>query len=138
MKSLPTLAAVLAAGLTLAGCVSAVENKEDMLSAAGFVPKPATTPAQVASLKSLPPHKFSMQTKNGKTIYIYPDPTVCNCLYVGSQSDFQQYQQMMYKQHLANEQEMAAMINEDIVDDNYNWGVWGPPWWGPPGTVVIW
>jgi hypothetical protein len=35
-----------------------VQNKEDMLAAAGFVTQPANTPRRLAALKSLPPHKL--------------------------------------------------------------------------------
>ncbi|SHO63649.1 hypothetical protein SAMN02745172_01517 [Pseudoxanthobacter soli DSM 19599] len=136
MKFLPkkvaaTVAAVFLGGALLAACQSTVVNKEDMLAAAGFTPRPANTPERLKALTSLPAHKFSQINKNGTTTYVYPDPTVCNCLYVGNQSDFQSYQQMMYQQHLANEQTMAAMINQDIMWDNtWDWGPWGGVgWW---------
>jgi hypothetical protein len=54
-----------------------VEQREDLLSAAGFVVRPANTPERQAMLNRLPPHKF-VQRVNGDVIhYVYADPLVC-------------------------------------------------------------
>ncbi|WP_334176479.1 hypothetical protein [Pseudoxanthobacter sp.] len=133
-KLLTTLAAVVMAGSALAACQSTISNKEDLLSAAGFTPKVASSPAQIKQMATLPPHKFTQLSKNGKTFYVYPDPTVCKCLYVGNQQSFESYQQMAFQQHLANEQTMAAMINQQVVEDEqWDWGPWGGPWGGAWG-----
>ena len=63
-----------------------VAGKEDMMTAAGFKFVPANTPQRQAQFKQLPPHKFSRQIKDGRVFYVYPDPTVCVCLYVGDQT----------------------------------------------------
>jgi len=77
--------------MILAVCAAAsacnpVQNKEDMLAAAGFTLVPANTPQRQASLSSLPPHKFVHQVRNNAVIFIYADPTICDCLYVGNQA----------------------------------------------------
>jgi len=57
-----------------------VGEHEDLLSAAGFVVRPANTPERQAMLNRLPPHKF-VQRVNGDVIhYVYADPLVCGCL----------------------------------------------------------
>ena len=48
----------------LSGCAQQVQQKEDMLAAAGFKPVPANTPQRQASLAALPLHKFTHQVRN--------------------------------------------------------------------------
>ncbi|KRE16825.1 hypothetical protein ASE63_13920 [Bosea sp. Root381] len=76
----------IALNLVLAACQStpqAVQQKEDLLSAAGFTPQPANTPQRIAAMKKLPPNKFVQQTKNSQIVYVYADPVVCQCVYFG-------------------------------------------------------
>jgi len=115
--------------MILAVCAAAsacnpVQNKEDMLAAAGFTLVPANTPQRQASLSSLPPHKFVHQVRNNAVIFIYADPTICDCLYVGNQAAYDRYRQDVFAKNLANEQQMTAQINEAEE--------WGPEWtiWG--------
>jgi hypothetical protein len=105
-----------------------VTQNEDNLAAAGFVVRPANTPERVAMLNRLPPHQF-VQRVNGDVIhYVYADPLVCGCLYVGTQQAYSQYKLHQLQQHLADEQLMTAQTYNDTA---WNWGAWGP--WGPPG-----
>jgi hypothetical protein len=83
--------------------------REDMLTAAGFVQKNADTPTRIAALKSLPPHKFLSRTKNGSVKYLYADPTVCGCIYVGGQYAYDQYRRMATQQSVADEQVRAIL-----------------------------
>jgi hypothetical protein len=99
-----------------------VQNKEDMLAAAGFTLVPANTPQRQASLAALPPHKFVHQVRNNAVIFTYADPTICDCLYVGNQAAYDRYHQEVFAKNIANEQQMTAQINE------MNWGPWGPGW----------
>jgi hypothetical protein len=114
----------LALTLTASACVTAVENKENMLSAAGFKVKLADTPDKIDGLKALPPHKFVMSNQNGQPVYLYADPTICKCLYYGDQSAYASYQQMAFDQRLADQRQMTAAMLQD-ASWNY-WGVWGP------------
>lgn len=57
---------------------------KDQLVAAGFVIKPANTLERQVMLARLPAHKFVIR-QNGDTIhYVYADPLVCDCLYLGT------------------------------------------------------
>lgn len=123
---LPSIAVLAFAGLAAAGCVTDTQNKENMLAAAGFRVRVADTPEKVAALKRLPPHRFVVKNQDGQTIFFYADPTVCGCLYYGSQANFQAYQQMAFQQRLVNEQEMTAMMNQQAAFDA---GPWGPPFY---------
>lgn len=123
-------AALLGLPMLLAGCETpqqVVQNKEDRLLAAGFVARPADTPKRLAMLQALPPHRFEMRQVNGRYIYLYADPLVCGCLYVGSETAYGQYKQMMFQQHLADQQEMTAQLYSDPA---WSFGGWGGPF-GP-------
>jgi hypothetical protein len=122
-KYAPALAAFVIC-TALSACASVVQNKEDMLSAAGFTLVPANTPQRQASLSSLPPHKFVHQVRGGKVLFIYADPTICDCLYVGNQAAYDSYRANVFQKNLANEQQMTAQMNQDL-----DWGPWGPGWY---------
>jgi len=109
--------------VTTACTTQAVQNKEDMLAAAGFTQVPANTPQRQASLATLPPHKFVRQVRANNVLYTYADPTICNCLYVGNQAAYGRYRENVFLRHLANEQQMTAEMNQ------MNWDAWGPGWY---------
>src|SRR5271157_5947971 len=113
---------IFAVCAVLSACAQ-VQQTEDLLAAAGFTVVPANTPQRQASLASLPPHKFAQQVRNNVVVYIYADPTICDCLYVGNQAAYDRYRQEVFAKNLANEQQMTAQINE------MNWGPWGPGWY---------
>jgi hypothetical protein len=123
------VAAIVLATAALAACQSpqqVVSQKEDSLSAAGFIVRPANTPERQAMLNSLPPHHFVQRTHGDTIHYVYADPLVCDCLYVGSQQAHHQYMLHVQQKRLADEQELTAA---EYNDPAWNWGAWGP--WGP-------
>jgi hypothetical protein len=134
----------LAAMITIGGCQSAPPNigaYEDNLAAAGFLMKPANTPERQAMLSHLPPHQFLIR-QNGNTVhYVYADQLVCDCLYVGTQQAYDRYRANQLAEHLASEQQLAALTYSNAV---WSWSAWGP--WGPPdatfgfvyGPVIGW
>jgi hypothetical protein len=114
--------------MLLIGCESVqqqVQNKEDALAAAGFTVKPANTPEREQMLHRLPPNRFVQRPKNGVVDYVYADPLVCNCLYVGDQNAYNRLKEHEREQHLADEAQMTA---DTYSDAEWNWGAWGP--WG--------
>ena len=115
----------MAACLLIAACATPqqrAENRENLLTAAGFTAQPANTPERVASLRALPANKVVQRTHGGAVHYVYADPLVCGCLYVGDQAAYGRYQQEVFQRHLANEQAMTAQMNQTAWDD----GPWGP------------
>ncbi len=110
MRCLPMrrLIGVAAAGFVLAGCAGAtstIDSNEDFLAGAGFRVAAGNTPAYAAAVQQLPPHKFVHQTVQGILTYYYFDPTVCGCLYYGSEQNWQAYkQEMAEKRHMQAEQ----------------------------------
>jgi len=112
---------VLAAAACLAGCASPqelVQDHENMLAAAGFLVRPANTPERQQTLASLPPNRLVQRFHDDKVAYLYADPLVCHCLYVGSQGAYGLYQQ----QRLADEQVEATQFG---YGGGFGWGPWG-------------
>ncbi len=114
---------VLAMCVAMSACANQVQNKEDMLAAAGFTLVPANTPQRQTALATLPPHKVVHQVRNNAVVYTYADPTICGCLYVGNQAAYDRYRANVFQKNLADEQAMTAQIYE------MNWGPWGPGWY---------
>jgi hypothetical protein len=121
--------AITLSSLGLAACQTPQQRvvaHEDNLAAAGFIVRPANTPERQAMLHRLPANRFVQRTKGEVVHYIYADPLVCGCLYVGSQQAYNQYKRDQQQKRLADEQQMNAA---DFSDAAWNWNAWGP--WGP-------
>ena len=125
-KSRALRAAVLTAGLVwvLAGCQAIgneeAQSTEQVLAAAGFHMKEATTPQQLANLKAMTQRKIVMHDQDGQTRYVYADADGCKCVYVGSEKNYDEFQKLSIKQEIA----------QDNLDASMDWGMWGPwPVW---------
>ena len=126
MTKLISWGAIVGLILGVAGCVSPQQQaaqKEDLLAAAGFQVKIADTPQRLAAMKRLPPNKFVTKVVNGQPVYLYADPLVCGCLYVGSQDAYNRYKAHEQVQRLADEQLLTAQTYSDAT---WSWGAWGP------------
>jgi hypothetical protein len=99
-----------------------IEHHEDNLAAAGFIVRPANTPERQEMLRRLPPNKFVQRVKDDMVHYVYADPLVCNCLYVGTQQAYGQFRFHEQQQKLADE---ALITAQSYYDANWNWGAWG-------------
>jgi hypothetical protein len=92
-----------------------IEHQGRALAADGFQKRPADTPERREMLSRLPVNHF-VQRFDGSTItYIYSDPTVCNCIYVGTQSAYNNYK--------AVRQSVVIYSYEGAPSD---WNAWGP------------
>ncbi|MGE0226240.1 MAG: hypothetical protein AB7F35_14890 [Acetobacteraceae bacterium] len=126
MRFLP-IAVLLAFSVAMTGCTSAQKDKEDLLANSGFRIVPADTPARMASLQRLPAHKFSLQNRNGKVVWIYPDPTFCHCIYVGDELAYDAYRRGLMAKRMAREAEVVSWLNENnAVPYPFPWDEWGP------------
>src|SRR5262245_66168160 len=98
------LVALLVAGVPGCATIRAADTRstEAMTSAAGFHMEAADTPERLTQLESLPPRRIAVRTSNGQASYVYPDPDVCKCLYVGTESQYQQYQKLQLQQDLTD------------------------------------
>ena len=93
-------------------------------------------------LTSLPPDSMSHFQRPDNTYYVYPDPVVCSCLYVGRQQEFEKLQKLSVD--LANSN--RAMISHEISENQQAgfapsgawgtmgyWGITNPNSMGRPG-----
>jgi len=126
-KHMIMFAAVLATALT--GCASVgAADTEAMLAAAQFTMKKADTPVKLAKLKALTQNRIMVHTKNGKNLYVYADAAQCQCVYIGNEASYQNYQQIRIAKNIADEQQASAEMNQEAMMD---WNAWGPGPWMP-------
>ena len=121
------LVGTLMAGALLAlatGCATPQPTQEtrDILLSSGFHTVKATTPAQQAHLKTLPPGKIVAAHRDGKIWYVYPDP-VRGQIYVGNEGQYQSVRQTM--QDAKNVTWQDEVVNSGGGSgDSDTWAVW--------------
>jgi hypothetical protein len=89
----------------------------------------ADTAERQDMLNRLPANQFVQRVSGNSVHYVYADPVVCGCLYIGTQQDFDQYvrnQQL----DLAQQQRITFL---EFYDAAWNWDAWGPQ--GPLGPI---
>ena len=124
--------ALIGALLSACAAMKAEEatSKEQLLAAAGFKMQLANTPEKLAHLKTLTQQKIVVHEKNGINYYVYADATTCQCLYIGQDANYQNFQQLQVQKNIVQDQKMTAEMNEDAA---MNWGMWGPGYYGMGG-----
>jgi hypothetical protein len=132
IKPLPISLIILVLLVALAGfqgCASMeASSTESLLSAAGFRSRTPSTPRQQALYNQMTPYKVERRTKNGKVLYTYADKQK-GVVYIGGETEYQQYKRLALQQSIAQSQLEAAEINESA---SLGWGPdWGPwqVWW---------
>lgn len=114
----------------LAACQSTqVLQQEDDLGAAGFTVRIADTAERQDMMNRLPPNQFVQRVSGNSVHYVYADPVVCGCLYIGTQQEFDRYVVNM-QLDFAQAQRIAFL---NYYDAAWNWDAWGP--WGPLGPI---
>jgi hypothetical protein len=67
-----------------------------------------------------------VQRAQGDSVhFVYADPLVCNCLYVGSQQAYNQYERDQQQLNLADERQMTAQQYSGPAWNWRAWGLWG-------------
>ena len=121
------LLALLAVALLLAGCASRerryAEANEQGLAAAGFQKKIADTPAKIAHLQALIQRKILVYNVQGRLIYVWADAELCQCLYIGNETQYQKYARLALDQKLERERRTAAEENEAAGLFSETWGL---------------
>jgi len=120
---------MLGLGLVLLGesCGTTLLKKdtprmERALIESGFQIVSADTAEKVAKLQALPPYKLVKRTRNGEAVYVYADPTTCQCAYVGNAEQyttFKRYISQMsvteadrFESRMATEEQAEAITGE--------------------------
>jgi hypothetical protein len=113
----------IALALAFAGCAGIRANQthwtEQLLTAAGFQVEPVATADELADFRALKPRKVIQDGRNGGIRYVYADPDVCKCLYVGDEQQYQKYQGLKIQKEISEEQ-------ADMIAYRSLWGRW--PW----------
>jgi hypothetical protein len=126
-RNAPMVAITLLVLAILAGCASyEAQNKESLLIAAGFKTRTPSTAKQQAMFSRMTPYKLERRIRNGKVLYAYADKDK-NVVYIGGETEYQQYKQLALQQSIAQDQLEAAQINEEASLYDSDWG----PYWGP-------
>ena len=105
------LAIVLALGF--AGCAAIRPNQTDwteqLLTAAGFQVEPVATAEELAHLRTLKPRKVVQDRRDDEMRYVYADPDVCTCFYVGDEQQYQKYQTLKVQKEIAERQDRDSI-----------------------------
>ena len=115
--------ALLAAGFS--GCAGTeVQNKESLLSAAGFHTRTPSTQAQLAMYNRMAPYKLERNTINGKALYTYANKQK-GVVYIGGDKAYQRYRQLALQQSIAEKELEASYSNylqniDQIYSVNYD------------------
>jgi hypothetical protein len=91
------LTALLLLGFFCDPAVSGQEATDMKLEDAGFIVRVADTPATIARLKTVPARTFIRRVKAGRAYYMYVDPNLCKCVYLGNQDAMNNYRAMVAK-----------------------------------------
>ncbi len=99
------------------------KRTEQLLANAGFHMKLADTPEKLANLSTLTPRRTLIpQERDNQLYYVYADPDLCKCLYVGTSMQYERALQESF----ANDQLIA--IGEQL--NALAWDLWAPwPWY---------
>ena len=110
---------VLATAIAVSDCAMMRRHEArdtgDLLVAAGFREKLADTPQRDQQLHAMPPLKVVADSKDGHVVYRYADPYSCDCLYVGDQQAYANYERLALQKQIADERlECAADRDADV------------------------
>jgi uncharacterized membrane protein len=87
-----------------------VQNKESVLSAAGFRMRTPSTQEQWAMFNRMTPYKLERNTVKGKALYTYADKQK-GVVYIGGDKAYQRYKQLGIQQSIAQKELEASYSN---------------------------
>jgi hypothetical protein len=94
------------------------------LSSAGFRVQVANDPAGKKALHALPPHRFVIHRFGNDVRYLYAEPLHCVCIFIGTQSAYQNYREML-SQPLEQADNVApdykSQASALLYGDPYDW-----------------
>jgi hypothetical protein len=72
-----------------------LEKNSFYLSSAGFRVQLANDAAGKRALQALPPHRFVIHKNGGDARYLYAEPNLCVCIFIGTQANYQDYRDIL-------------------------------------------
>ncbi|GBQ72480.1 hypothetical protein AA103196_3075 [Ameyamaea chiangmaiensis NBRC 103196] len=117
-----TLPATLALVAVLGGCApyGRLDHVGDALAAAGFTAHPADTTARQVMLDLLPAATMTWRPSLAGRTYLYADPVLCGCVYMGTTVAYLAYRQS----RPTTAAEESAMVAENNRHPGWDWSVW--------------
>jgi uncharacterized membrane protein len=104
------------------GCAGTqVQNKETLLSAAGFRARTPSTQEQWAMYNRMTPYKLERNTFKGKALYTYADKQK-GVVYIGGDKAYQRYKQLRIQQSIA-QSELEATYSNYLAEMDRVWSV---------------
>src|SRR5258707_13895443 len=104
------------------GCAGTqAQNKESLLSSAGFYTRTPSTQTQWATYKLMTPYKLERNTFNGKALYTYADKQK-GVVYIGGGKTYQRYKQLGIQQSIA-QKELEASYSNYLKKNDHVWGL---------------
>ncbi|MBU1155233.1 MAG: hypothetical protein KJ921_05255 [Proteobacteria bacterium] len=130
MKRLLLAALTICLALALSACAGPnsqekIQQNDRLLLSSGFDAIPASTPARMKHLESMPQHRILHLVRDGKDYYLWADAANEQCLWVGTWQDYQRFKQLawdMYNQGGQNRLDYTDGWSSGPVD----WDMWGP------------
>lgn len=126
------LGSVSGLALLLAACGQLKDSDtrltENHLLTAGFKIMMADTPERQGMLNGLAPETITRIPRPDNVYYIYADPDICGCLYVGREAEFDKLQALVQERQ---DSDRRMIANELEQDQRLGWGPTGPwgNWW---------
>jgi hypothetical protein len=114
---------LMMAAMSVGGFLCAAEAQQsapnNLFTAAGFVVRHADTPEKLAHLRRLPPDKLVTRTRGGKLYYVYADPSICRCAYVGTPAAYRAFQSGGDgSQFLSSGESRGAQMLDEMTEDD--------------------
>ena len=102
------------------GCAGTqVQNKESLLTAAGFHTRTPSTQEQWATYNQMTPYKLERNTLKGKALYTYADKQK-GVIYIGGENAYQRYKQLATQQAI-DQKEIEASYNRYLARIDREW-----------------
>ena len=96
------------------------QRLEPMLAQAGFRMVPANTAARSEKLSELTPLRMNYLSHNGNPSYWFADPYVCHRLYIGTEQNYGQFQQLKQGGQEEQAQQVTDMSEQAKYEEFMN------------------
>jgi hypothetical protein len=97
MRRISRLALALAATAVAVAAPAQTLKRDRLMEQSGFVMRPADTPQKRARIARLPPLQFLRRNGPRGRYYLFADPKLCVCVFVGNQQAMDNFQSQLVK-----------------------------------------
>jgi len=120
------LLAAAALLVPLTGCETGEDQRsattEVLLAGAGFQIKIADTPERQNQLDAVPQRQIIRYETDGEILYVYANARTCDCLYAGTQANYERYRTLAGSSRARGAQSLEAI--EAQPGTNPDWEIW--------------